>query len=159
MFDTRQRRDSGSADPEPGGLEGALTRWLEDWTGVPAEVDVRPAARDVQISGEVRAGPRRDGAQPCPPWCVASHAEEDEPHGRRHRTRARVIPVVLPAAGGPGHEVAESGEMVLEAHRRIGGQETWVYLGDGAGQRLEVSAESAARVAAGLAQMVRGLRS
>ncbi|PJJ61923.1 DUF6907 domain-containing protein [Compostimonas suwonensis] len=84
---------------------------------------------------------------PCPPWCVQEHADADPPADRRHVGSGHPVPVVL-APGG--RAVATSAELSMIVWRFDGSPETWVYLGDGTGQRIEVSLESARRLFAQL---------
>jgi len=86
----------------------------------------------------------------CPAWCVADHrpvAEggEDE-RSRRHRSA-----IVDVAAIAPDRAL----ELMIELYRIADGPTTWVYVGDGVEQRLELSIESAARLVATLATAIR----
>ena len=103
------------------------------------------------------SSPRRPQwlSEECPAWCVAEHADEDHPHDRKHVSVARVVPVNELAGGGgprapdrslPGRGRVEAAELVVCLHRRVGAADTWVYIGDGLDQRLEISADSCARL-------------
>jgi hypothetical protein len=86
----------------------------------------------------------------CPAWCVADHrpvAEggEDE-RTRRHRSAIVDLPAIAPDGAL---------ELMIELHRVDGETTTWVYVGDGTDQRLELSVESAARLVAALATAIR----
>lgn len=77
----------------------------------------------------------------CPPWCVAVHAVEDEGTVTRHRSNIVDVAAIQPAGATA---------LMLEVHRTEGEPTTWVYVGDGERQYLELSVESAVRVAAAL---------
>lgn len=77
----------------------------------------------------------------CPPWCVAVHDVEDEGALSRHRSHIVDVAAVQPAGATT---------LLLEVHRTEGEPTTWVYVGDGERQYLELSIESAVRVAAAL---------
>lgn len=77
----------------------------------------------------------------CPRWCVAVHASEDESAISRHRSAIVDVAALQPAGATT---------LMLELHRTEGELTTWVYIGDGERQFLELSVESALRVAAAL---------
>ena len=72
----------------------------------------------------------------CPTWCVADHAAEDESRAR-HRSVTLDLPVVAPDRGMG---------LMIELYRFGAEPTTWVYIGDGTDQRLELSRESVARL-------------
>jgi hypothetical protein len=74
----------------------------------------------------------------CPTWCVADHAVEDESRAR-HRSEIIDVPVVAPD---------RAIDLMVELYRYGAEPTTWVYIGDGTDQRLELSRESVARLAA-----------
>lgn len=74
----------------------------------------------------------------CPTWCVADHAAEDESRVR-HRSATIDVAVVAPD---------RAMELMIELYRLDAEPTTWVYIGDGTDQRLELSRESVARLAA-----------
>lgn len=90
----------------------------------------------------------------CPAWCVAAHAEDDHPHDRHHLGTPLALAGTALRTGAtgsgrgsePGADRAEGVELVLQLHRRVGAAETWLYVGDGFEQRLELTAESAERL-------------
>ena len=86
----------------------------------------------------------------CPEWCVAQHEVEDEGGVRRHRSAAVSLGVIEKnlASGGEATEVA------IEMHRTEGETTTWVYVGDGFDQYLEISLESVRRLMATLGRVV-----
>lgn len=77
----------------------------------------------------------------CPPWCVAVHAIEDEGITARHRSPITDVAALQPEGAAT---------LMLEVHRTEGEPTTWVYIGDGERQFLELSIESAQRVALAL---------
>jgi hypothetical protein len=86
--------------------------------------------------------------RPCPPWCVADHAAEDEPGSVRHRGPTRTVPVVLEGRGSAGPHAAE---LLVEASRGADEAVVWVYVGDG-WTGFSLSLESAARLSAALGE-------
>jgi hypothetical protein len=86
----------------------------------------------------------------CPEWCVAQHEVEDEGGVRRHRSAAVSLGVIEKNLASAG----EATEVAIEMHRTEGESTTWVYVGDGFDQYLEVSLESVRRLVATLARVV-----
>ncbi|GHS88885.1 hypothetical protein AGMMS50218_13790 [Actinomycetota bacterium] len=82
----------------------------------------------------------------CPAWCVVVHADDDHPHDHKHVSASRAVPVVALAGstdgGGAGRDRDVADEMVVCLQRRDGGPDTWLYVGDGHDQRVEVTVES-----------------
>jgi hypothetical protein len=72
----------------------------------------------------------------CPPWCVADHAVDDD-FVARHRSRIHDLAVIAPDRGF---------DLMIEFSRLGDEPSTWVYLGDGTDQRLELSLESVRRL-------------
>ena len=97
----------------------------------------------------------------CPPWCVAVHAPDDHPHDRKHVSRDVAVPVTTLDATGDlasaARDVVRGAELVVTLHRRVGSAETWVYLGDGFEQRVEVRLADMHRVVEAFAGLVEGL--
>jgi hypothetical protein len=93
----------------------------------------------------------------CPPWCVATHREEDFPDDREHQGPVREVPAVLLSRTypEPGRlvETAEATTLDVVRHCRAGSREEWVYIGDDE-HRLDVSLETARRIASALAETV-----
>ena len=92
-------------------------------------------------------GERREG---CPEWCVADHDEEDEGERVRHRSVVTEVSVIERNVASAG----EATEVAIEMHRTEGESTTWVYVGDGFDQYLEVSLESVRRLMATLGRVV-----
>ena len=90
---------------------------------------------------------RRVAQGACPPWCVADHRGELEGGVVRHRGPTVSLGVLLRHPDGR----PQSAELMIEVHRSEGEQTTWVYVGDGTDQRLELSIESTALLAQALA--------
>jgi hypothetical protein len=100
-------------------------------------------------------------ADPCPDWCVVLHAQDDDVRDRSHVSTSMSVAArqllsgpgaaVSPfaerePAGRPGTPEAldrtAAADLAVCLHRRDGARTTWVYVGDGAVQHLEMSAES-----------------
>jgi len=82
--------------------------------------------------------------EPCPPWCtVVDHVE-----GEEHQSRGfEIASMFAPLGSGSGVDTAPyPGDLVVVLHRPVGGGTTWVYLGDGQRQGIELSIDSAARL-------------
>ncbi|MGV8885347.1 MAG: DUF6907 domain-containing protein [Microbacteriaceae bacterium] len=91
---------------------------------------------------------RREAQGACPRWCVADHAREDEAGEVRHRGVTEVLTVALRQAHGRRFDRgAPVTELLIELHQTVGDNTVWLYIGDGADQRLELSRESAAQLA------------
>ena len=85
----------------------------------------------------------------CPEWCVARHEAEDENGVMRHRSVVLELGVIERTESSRG----EATDLVIEMYRLEGESATWVYVGDGFDQYLELSLESVARLAAALARL------
>ena len=85
----------------------------------------------------------------CPVWCVGGHRESDHPDDRQHRSDSLEVPVVLRRTelvpDGLARTV-EAADFEVGLSRVDGAPETWLYVGDGPGRSLELSAESAHRL-------------
>lgn len=106
--------------------------------------------------------------EPCPPWCIAEHQlqdhDADRSHisdsvmvpaitllGRRTQPRASVRqaehrpPVLVPDAvlTLPSGDQVSGLPLCVVLHRPVGSHITWVYIGDGGPDGLEVSGETA----------------
>lgn len=94
----------------------------------------------------------------CPAWCVVLHTTDDHESDRRHVSASLSVPVrelrpadaAPPVVGepdlsgpddGPGDRTVAT-ELAVCLQRRDGGPTTWVYVGDGTHQALELSADS-----------------
>ncbi|MFT4123368.1 MAG: hypothetical protein QM635_06015 [Microbacteriaceae bacterium] len=86
-----------------------------------------------------RMTPRRQG---CPSWCIADHAAEE---GGPHRAESAAEPALVRMPGG---EVRPR-ELLLELHADRPG-ESWLYIGDGRGQFLDIDIGTAHRLAAAI---------
>lgn len=94
----------------------------------------------------------------CPAWCVVLHAEDDFESDRRHMSASLSVPareLRAASAAPPGVGEADlpgpddgagdrtvSTELAVCLQRRDGAPTTWVYVGDGTHQALELSADS-----------------
>lgn len=97
--------------------------------------------------------------EPCPGWCVVLHASDDHERDRKHISAALSVPVRQLRAGkagadglfaepepGTGDEHTVSTDLAVCLHRRDGARTTWVYVGDGTDQLLELTLESVVRL-------------
>lgn|GEM_PF-1068455 len=104
-------------------------------------------------------------ADACPDWCVVLHAQDDDERDRTHVSASLSVPA-RQLLGGPGAEVSPFAErepsgppgspeamdstaaadLAVCLHRRDGAPSTWVYVGDGAVQHLELSTDSWRRI-------------
>jgi hypothetical protein len=85
----------------------------------------------------------------CPSWCAGDHHEGDHPEDRQHRSVSFAVPVVTRRTRVVADQIsrsAESAEYEVGLSRIDGELETWLYLGEGPGESIEVSAESAHRL-------------
>lgn len=85
----------------------------------------------------------------CPHWCAGEHSEHDHPDDRVHRSAGRTVAVIARSLH-PTKEAmvssSEATEFEIGLSRRDGKTTTWVFIGDGAAHRIELSLESARRV-------------
>lgn len=76
----------------------------------------------------------------CPSWCVVAHHEDDHPDDRKHLSATRTVPVIeLTADGQTGRDVPRAAELVVLMQRRDGVADTWLYVGDGSDQLLQMT--------------------
>ena len=98
---------------------------------------------------------------PCPAWCAGGHREGDHPDDRQHRSASLAVPVVLrrtELAADSLRRTVEAADFEVGLSRVDGEPETWLYLGDGPGRSLELSAESAHRLIEAVAARLAPLR-
>lgn len=107
------------------------------------------------VSGGVRPGWQRE---PCPPWCVVEHAEDDHPDDRRHVSAGIEVPVMALVGvleGADGHrDRVEARRLVVCAQRRDGEPDTWLYVGDGTDQMVEVDVAGWTRLVSAVRQVL-----
>ena len=92
---------------------------------------------------------------PCPAWCAGGHRESDHPDDRQHRSASIAVPVVVRRTTLESARLvrtAEAAEFEVGLSRADGESDTWLYLGEGPGASIEVSAESARRLLAAAAE-------
>lgn len=97
----------------------------------------------------------------CPAWCCKRHCDDDLPDDRVHETNEPTVPVTridhrLEPDGGV-RRLLRASDFEIVRYRLVGDDEEWVYVGDGAlrEQHLEVSLESASRLARRLSLIAR----
>ena len=96
----------------------------------------------------------------CPAWCAVDHSEEDHPDDRSHRTDAPSVPVIARTRRFDDGLAFETEAMDFEVgmSRRDGDADTWIYVGAGGEQQIEVSRESARRLLRALDARLRATR-
>lgn len=102
-------------------------------------------------------------SEPCPPWCVRVHADDDHPDDRYHDSAETQVPAILAERKpdeGPGRWVHEEAEVTIVTSRYADATEmvTFIGSGDRHDQQLSLSPESAARLAAALQRHLTSLR-
>ncbi len=116
-------------------------------------------------------GPVRP-AEGCPAWCVVLHGAEDEAGDRRHVSASLAVPARMLRAGavdpplfgepdpddGSGERTATA-DLAVCLHRRDGAPSTWVYVGDGSEQALELTVDSWHRLVPALDRVLDRARS
>ena len=90
----------------------------------------------------------------CPSWCVVDHQPDDHPDDRWHDSASSHVDVIVRLPGS-----AEAGELTIVTSRRFGEPDEWTFIGeaDRNRQRLELSRESAQRLATALTEHLRAL--
>ena len=111
--------------------------------------------------------------EPCPTWCVVLHEDGDHEHDRHHMSAGMTVPArqlrTTPQRSGwlfgeedepagPGGERTVSADLAVCLHRADGGPTTWLYVGDGEDQSLELTVDSWARLAPALDRMLESAR-
>lgn len=100
------------------------------------------------------SGPGRGGPSgSCPRWCTGDHGEGHD-HDRKHMSAAVVLPVVQLVRGEPGRDLPRASEVAVVVHRRERSEQTWLYVGDGTDQQLELTPESWRRLVARLGEVL-----
>ena len=89
----------------------------------------------------------------CPSWCVADHADEDDPGTARHRSQTLVLPGI--AIRSSERRTIESIELLIELHSEDGSPDVGVYIGDGHREGLDITTETADRLVQGLIDTLR----
>ena len=92
----------------------------------------------------------------CPPWCVADHADEDDPGTARHRSQTLVVPGI--SIRSTERRTVESTEILIELHAEDGDPVVGVYIGDGHSEGLDITTETADRLVRGLIETLRKAR-
>lgn len=88
--------------------------------------------------------------EPCPAWCVVLHADDDHPADRSHQSASLAVPVTQLRGIGehppPPGDAVDTLDLAVVLHRRVGAAQTWLYVGDGQHQGLELDLGSWTRV-------------
>ncbi|MBN9240800.1 MAG: hypothetical protein BGO97_13885 [Micrococcales bacterium 70-64] len=94
----------------------------------------------------------------CPAWCSVEHAEGDHPDDRVHRSPGVAVPVVARRTSFEGAGIvrgSEAAELEVALARVDGESQTWLYAGEGPRSAIEVTVESAERLAAVIEAVLR----
>lgn len=81
--------------------------------------------------------------EPCPPWCVVEHREEDLPDDRVHDSKGACLTVSTPDPSTPSQ--TRPLELTLVRYRHLDEHEDWLHLTIGEGEHpgLTLSPEGA----------------
>lgn len=96
----------------------------------------------------------------CPAWCAGQHAESDFPDDRAHSSDTPSVPVIrtdhVLQGDAVRHCIAAADFEVVRRRGINGDGDEWIYVGDGigTGQHLEITVESARRLARALATLL-----
>ncbi len=101
----------------------------------------------------------------CPAWCVVLHGPDDPVRDREHVSASLAVPARQllqgpravpspfaepdappPGTGAEGADRTATTDLAVALHRRDGGPVTWLYVGDGAEQVLDLTVESWSRL-------------
>ncbi|MFC7581838.1 DUF6907 domain-containing protein [Schaalia naturae] len=107
------------------------------------------------VDEQDRAAGRQAGA--CPPWCTVRHGRSDPPEDRLHQSSGLAVPVIARSGTAEPETLGEVREFVVVVSRKGGRGPTWVYVGDGEEQWLEIDAQTMSRVAEVLRQVTEEL--
>lgn len=85
--------------------------------------------------------------EPCPPWCAREHRKDDPMDDRAHVSDGTESPAIERIV--MAHDDAliwERRALVFQIglHRDVGGDRTWLYVGDGERRGVEIAVEDAA---------------
>lgn len=94
----------------------------------------------------------------CPPWCDGDHREQDHEEDHAHRsTRASIAAIARTVARSASDlpvDGAEAVDLEVAVWQRDGSHQTWVYIGSGPSQCIEISVSSARRVMSALSALL-----
>lgn len=81
---------------------------------------------------------------PCPAWCSGGHDDADHPDDRVHRSSSTSVPVISRRLIGvdPTEYVQGISDYEVGLVRRDGESMTWLFIGSGPEEYVEVSLES-----------------
>lgn len=90
----------------------------------------------------------------CPIWCVVDHRRDDHRDDRWHDSATSDVDVIVRLPGS-----TEASQLTIVTSRRFGEPGDWTFIGeaDHNRQRLELSRESAQRLATALTEHLRAL--
>jgi len=94
---------------------------------------------------------------PCPGWCPGGHREEDLRGDRVHRSTGEAEPIRarrVRVVDGEFEELTGSEEFEAGLSVVDGGDTTWLYIGAGGGQQMEIDLRDLPRLRALIARTV-----
>lgn len=96
-------------------------------------------------------------SEPCPPWCIRAHHDDDPPDDRFHDSATTQVPVIFAVRdhdAGPGRYTHEPGQVSIVTSRHVDSDDVVVFIGceDNADQQLNLTVESSARLAGSIAR-------
>jgi len=97
----------------------------------------------------------------CPAWCSADHAEQAYAGDRVHTSDTLDVPAIVRVTdcrGGKTWHHVDGTEVTVALSRRVGERETWLYIGTPDRQELELTLESAERLAEAIGAVLRRTR-
>lgn len=94
-------------------------------------------------------------SEPCPPWCIREHHDDDHPDDRYHDSAATRVPVIFAERdhqAGPGRWAHVRGEISIITSRYVGSADVVVFIGreEQPDRQLNLTVEGAARLAEGI---------
>jgi len=92
----------------------------------------------------------------CSAWCEGDHHEDDQPVDCTHHSGGISVPVVTreqSISGGQLYVTIDAGDFEIGLTRMDGQADTWLYIGGGAQQHIEITTESARRVETALRRL------
>ncbi|WP_244931802.1 hypothetical protein [Nocardioides sp. W7] len=95
--------------------------------------------------------------EPCPPWCVREHREDDHPEDRYHQSQASHLPVVAGSTDTiPMTDSLEAVDVVVRRGRHLGEVVEWLAIesDDLRSLRLLLTVESATALTSALADQL-----
>lgn len=91
--------------------------------------------------------------EPCPPWCVSEHAEDDLPEDRFHDGAGTTVSVIVTESAAL--DQGSGAELLLHLFRKVGQPDDWLHVSaPEAGVRgFTITLESARRLGVALSRI------